>query len=50
MSDGPANVAQPIQYGDIVLAEVSDPNGLNPKIRHVVVLTPDAALAAVKLE
>jgi mRNA-degrading endonuclease toxin of MazEF toxin-antitoxin module len=46
MSDGPANVAQPIQYGDIVFAEVSDPNGLNPKIRRVVVLTPDAALAA----
>jgi mRNA-degrading endonuclease toxin of MazEF toxin-antitoxin module len=46
MSDGPGNVAQPIQYGDIVFAEVSHPNGLNPKIRRVVVLTPDTALAA----
>jgi hypothetical protein len=46
MSDGPANVAQTIQYGDIIFAEVSVPNGLNPKIRRVVVLTLDAALAA----
>jgi hypothetical protein len=47
MSDGPGNTAPPpIQYGDIVFAEISDPNGLNPKVRRVVVLTPDAALAA----
>lgn len=47
MSDGPGNIAPPpIHYGDIVFAEVPDPNGLNPKVRRVVVLTPDAAQAA----
>jgi hypothetical protein len=47
MSDGPGNSAPPpIRYGDIVFAEIPDLNGLNPKVRRVVVLTPDAALAA----
>jgi predicted RNase H-like HicB family nuclease len=37
MSDGPRSTAPPpIQYGDIVFAEIPDPNGLNTKIRRVV--------------
>jgi hypothetical protein len=35
-----------IRFADILFAEVLDPNGRNPKIRRVVVLTPDNALAA----
>ncbi len=47
MSDGPGKSAlPPIQYGEIIFAEIPDPNGANPKVRRVVVLTPDAALAA----
>ncbi len=48
MSEGPtgSRVLPPIRYADIVFAEISDPNGLNHKVRRVVVLTPDAALAA----
>lgn len=46
MSDGPGNTAPPpMHFADIVFAEISDPNGLNPKVRRVVILTPDAALA-----
>ena len=30
----------PIQFADILFAEVLDPNGQNPKTRRVVVLTP----------
>jgi hypothetical protein len=36
----------PIRFADILFAHVLDPNGQNPKIRRVVVLTPDHALAA----
>jgi hypothetical protein len=37
----------PIRFADIIFAEgVLDPNGQNPKTRRVVVLTPDAELAA----
>jgi hypothetical protein len=47
MNDGRGNdVTPPIRYGDIVFAEIPDPNGSNPKVRRVVVLTPDAAIAA----
>jgi hypothetical protein len=47
MSEDPVVKALPrIRYGDILFANVNDPNGQNPKTRHVVVLTPDAALAA----
>ncbi|CAN5882787.1 hypothetical protein BH23PLA1_BH23PLA1_17520 [soil metagenome] len=36
-----------VHYADIIFAaSVSDPSGQNPKERRVVVLTPDAALAA----
>jgi mRNA-degrading endonuclease toxin of MazEF toxin-antitoxin module len=41
-SGAPATIC----YGDILLAEVLDPQGRNPKVRRIVVLTPDAALAA----
>ena len=47
MSDRGAATAQfPIRYADILFAEVFDPNGQNPKIRRVVVLTPNLELAA----
>jgi hypothetical protein len=47
MSDEPGNSAgRPIRYADIVFAEIRDPSGLNPKLRRVVILTPDAALTA----
>ncbi len=47
MSEGPGTTTSPpIRYADIVFAEIPDPNGMNPKVRRVVVLTPDAALAA----
>lgn len=47
MSDeGTAVVPFPIRYADILFAEIFDPNGRNPKVRRVVVLTPDLALAA----
>ncbi len=36
----------PPRYADILFAEILDPNGQNPKVRRVVVLTPDDALAA----
>jgi hypothetical protein len=35
-----------IRFADILFAEVLDPNGQNPKVRRVVVLTPDLELAA----
>jgi mRNA-degrading endonuclease toxin of MazEF toxin-antitoxin module len=43
---GAAGTPFPIRFADIVFAHVLDPNGRNPKIRRVVVLTPDDALAA----
>jgi mRNA-degrading endonuclease toxin of MazEF toxin-antitoxin module len=48
MSDaGGVGVRYPVRFADIIFAEgVLDPNGQNPKTRRVVVLTPDAALAA----
>lgn len=45
MSSGPASPF-PIQFADILFAEIFDPNHRNPKTRRVVVLTPDAELAA----
>ena len=40
MCDGPGKSAlPPIQYGDIIFAEIPDPNGANPKVRRLVVLT-----------
>ena len=36
----------PIRFADILFANVKDPNRQNPKTRRVVVLTPDAVLAA----
>jgi hypothetical protein len=46
MSKGRVAVAQfPIRFADILFAEILDPNGQNPKIRRVVVLTPDLELA-----
>jgi hypothetical protein len=36
----------PVRFADIVFAEIPDTNGLNPKVRRAVVLTPDDALAA----
>ncbi len=42
-----AGAAQfPIRCADILFAHLPDPNGRNPKIRRVVVLTPDSAMAA----
>jgi len=35
-----------VRFADILFAEILDPNGQNPKIRRVVVLTPDNELAA----
>jgi hypothetical protein len=47
MSDGESGgLPFPIRFADIVFAEVPDPNGRNAKVRRVVVLTPDGALAA----
>jgi hypothetical protein len=47
MSSGNAAAVPPsIRYADILFARVADPNRQNPKIRRVVVLTPDLALAA----
>ncbi len=48
MSDAGSVPAQfPIRYADILFVEgVLDPYGQNPKTRRVVILTPDAALAA----
>jgi mRNA-degrading endonuclease toxin of MazEF toxin-antitoxin module len=44
---GNAPAQFPIRFADILFVEdVLDPNGLNPKTRRVVVLTPDDALAA----
>jgi mRNA-degrading endonuclease toxin of MazEF toxin-antitoxin module len=45
-SGGAAAVPFPIRFADIVFANIPDPNGQNPKIRRVVVLIPDLALAA----
>ena len=46
-SERDAAPAFPIRFADILFAAgVLDPNGGNPKERRVVVLTPDAALAA----
>ena len=45
-SGGAATVPFPVGYADILFAHVPDPNGQNPKIRRVVVLTPDRALPA----
>ena len=45
--DGGAGVRFPVRFADILFAEgVLDPSGQNPKTRRIVVLTPDAALAA----
>ena len=33
-----------VRYGDIVFAEMLDPQGRNPKVRRVVVLTTDRQL------
>jgi mRNA-degrading endonuclease toxin of MazEF toxin-antitoxin module len=47
MSSGGTAAAQfPVRFGDILFAEVLDPNRQNPKARRVVVLTPDIQLAA----
>jgi hypothetical protein len=47
MSDeGAVATTFPVRFADILFAEVLDPNGRNPKVRRVVVLTPDVALAA----
>ncbi len=43
---GAAAIPFPIRFADILFAEVLDPNGQNLKTRRVVVLTPDAELAA----
>jgi hypothetical protein len=44
---GPQGPPFPIRYADIIFVNnVLDPNGQNPKLRRVVVLTPDWALAA----
>lgn len=43
MISGPAF---PIHFAHILFAEVLDPNGRNPKMRRVAVLTPDDALTA----
>jgi hypothetical protein len=45
-SSGSVAVQFPIRFGDIIFAEVLDPNGQNLKTRRVVVLTPDSELAA----
>jgi hypothetical protein len=46
-NEGTAAARFPIRFADIIFArDVLDPNGQNPKLRRVVVLTPDAALAA----
>lgn len=45
-SRGAAVIQFPVRFADIVFAEVLDTNGRNPKTRRVVVLTPDAELAA----
>ena len=46
MSSGGAAAPQfPIRFADILFARILDPNGQNPKVRRVVVLTPDSALA-----
>src|SRR5437879_5024271 len=42
----PAAVPIPVRYADILFAEILDSNGQNPKVRRVLVLTPDDALAA----
>ena len=47
MSSGAAAaVPSPIRFADLLFARVPDSNGQNPKIRRVVVLTPDSALTA----
>jgi hypothetical protein len=47
MSSGvAATVPFPVRHADILFAHIPDPNGQNPKIRRVLVLTPDRALAA----
>jgi hypothetical protein len=47
MSESEATASQfPPRYADILFAEILDPNGQNAKVRRVVVLTPDDALAA----
>lgn len=43
---GPAAAEFPVRFADILFAEVLDPNGQNRKTRRVVVITPDAELAA----
>ena len=44
---GAAPSRDPIRFADILFAvDVPDPSGQNPKTRRVVVITPDAALAA----
>ncbi len=47
MSSGRTVTAHfPVRFADILFAEVPDPNGQNPKVRRVVVITPDIELAA----
>ena len=44
---GAAQVPFTVRFADIIFADnVLDPQGQNPKTRRVVVITPDAALAA----
>ena len=43
---GAPTVPFAIRFADILFAEVLDLNGRNPKVRRVVVLTPDLELAA----
>ncbi len=46
-SPGAEGLAFPVRFADILFARgVVDPRGQNPKERRVVVLTPDAELAA----
>ena len=44
--NGAVDPLSPIRFADILFANVTDPNGKNPKTRRVVVLTPDFALKA----
>ena len=44
--NGAVDPLPPIRFADILFANVTDPNGKNPKTRRVVVLTPDLALKA----
>jgi hypothetical protein len=44
--NGAVDPLPPIRFADILFANITDPNGQNPKTRRVVVLTPDFALEA----